>query len=288
MGLHLGSHRRGSCRPPVPQRFDDAVNWTATLFNKVATKMGLGDQIGLLIAMGGYLDAISSHLDLGYLAAQVALEAFAKGVHVAAGRTVLVKDSRRWVKWVKANRDAIVAHGLDSDAGEKLLGKVEGAQQGPSTDRVAAALVAAGLVVPQGVLREIELRNSVAHDFLMGHPTERDIQKDVERRDLVLTLIAAMVAKHCGYDGPLDGPDRDEQGYPLKPDWWPHTGDGHAAETFLVLREVEPLRMPALEKTRKDRVAEAAYFRWLARGMEHGRDLDDWLEVERELCHTPR
>lgn len=32
-----------------------------------------------------------------------------------------------------------------------------------------------------------------------------------------------------------------------------------------------------------DQIAEAAYRRYLNRGGEHGRDLEDWVEAEREL-----
>jgi len=32
-----------------------------------------------------------------------------------------------------------------------------------------------------------------------------------------------------------------------------------------------------------DEIAEAAYRRYLNRGGEHGRDLDDWVEAEQEL-----
>ncbi len=36
------------------------------------------------------------------------------------------------------------------------------------------------------------------------------------------------------------------------------------------------------DKLRKD-IAERAYYYFLARGGEHGRDVDDWLRAEREL-----
>jgi hypothetical protein len=32
-----------------------------------------------------------------------------------------------------------------------------------------------------------------------------------------------------------------------------------------------------------DEIAEAAYQRYLSRGGEHGQDIDDWIEAEREL-----
>ena len=37
-----------------------------------------------------------------------------------------------------------------------------------------------------------------------------------------------------------------------------------------------------------DEIAEAAYRRYLNRGSEHGRDLEDWVEAEQELRHRDR
>jgi hypothetical protein len=36
----------------------------------------------------------------------------------------------------------------------------------------------------------------------------------------------------------------------------------------------------------KKTVEEAAYFRWLDRNQEHGKDLDDWLDAEQELMEN--
>ena len=33
-------------------------------------------------------------------------------------------------------------------------------------------------------------------------------------------------------------------------------------------------------------VAERAYFRWLARNGEHGKDLEDWLDAEQEMMEN--
>jgi hypothetical protein len=37
-----------------------------------------------------------------------------------------------------------------------------------------------------------------------------------------------------------------------------------------------------------DAIAHRAYDLYLTRGCEHGRDLDDWLQAERELQQAPR
>ncbi len=37
---------------------------------------------------------------------------------------------------------------------------------------------------------------------------------------------------------------------------------------------------------KKNTFEEAAYFRWLARDQEHGKDLNDWLGAEQELMEN--
>ena len=44
-----------------------------------------------------------------------------------------------------------------------------------------------------------------------------------------------------------------------------------------------PIREVAADGAITDRVALRAYERFLSRGGEHGRDLEDWLEAEREI-----
>ena len=43
------------------------------------------------------------------------------------------------------------------------------------------------------------------------------------------------------------------------------------------------LKAPIAPEPTAAAVAERAYERFLMRGQEHGKDLDDWLEAEREL-----
>lgn len=49
-------------------------------------------------------------------------------------------------------------------------------------------------------------------------------------------------------------------------------------------REQEPLHLPGDQRGADgDAVARRAYRRFEERGYEHGRDMDDWLEAEREV-----
>lgn len=48
------------------------------------------------------------------------------------------------------------------------------------------------------------------------------------------------------------------------------------------------IRMPAtMAALRDEEIAGRAYEIFLTRGAEHGRDLDDWLQAEREIAERP-
>lgn len=42
----------------------------------------------------------------------------------------------------------------------------------------------------------------------------------------------------------------------------------------------------AAAEQRRKALEEMAYFRWLARNREHGKDLEDWLGAEREMLEN--
>lgn len=246
IGLHLGGHRGGGKRPPVPQGLDFGIHWTAELFTMVAEALGRPSGDRLDVALGAYLDGVTSHLDLGYLSVQIALEAFATVIAGASakGNNSLVSDVGAWNAWVDGARKAIVGHlplgddgKVDEASAEKVIGKVRSAHFPPTTDRVEAALRHVGLTVPSSVVKEIGKRNRVAHTFSMSSPGSRDLQEDVVRLHLVQALLAALVAKHVGYQGPIVGPERDPQGRPIRPAWWPHSGEGATPKTYRITRE---------------------------------------------------
>jgi hypothetical protein len=62
------------------------------------------------------------------------------------------------------------------------------------------------------------------------------------------------------------------------------TGDPTAPATELEPETAnDPGDLPRSETPRTQRIADRAYQRFQRRGGEHGRDLEDWFEAEREL-----
>lgn len=179
MGLRLGVRGTGGHRCPVPERLDTTIQWQAALFQRVAqAQCGQGVDT-LTVPLGAYLDGIASHIDLAYLAAQVGLEAFATRIVRDVARQPIVKSSSEWLRWVKANEDAISEHAVDADAARKLLGKINNAHHGATGERVEAALRLHQLAVPEEVVEEIRRRSRSVHGYVMsGVGPERDIIKD--------------------------------------------------------------------------------------------------------------
>jgi hypothetical protein len=239
IGLALGigeSRDRGLSDGPVPDRFE-RERWRPILFNKVAMHLAKGG-IALDVPIAAYLDTKLDHLDGAYLKAQIALEAFCGLIVGKREQTVLVKDSKAWIAWVESTKEVIQAHATDAEAGKKLLGKVISAQNRPTTDTVEDGLERLQLAVPKDLLKEVAKRNTVAHRYLMNQADPRDIQADVYRLDRIKTLLAAVVARVVGYDGPITGWERDETGWPIDPDWLPKPVDtSRALEHFVCERE---------------------------------------------------
>ena len=232
MGLRFGARRLRSGRCPVPERLDSPVHWPAELFRHVALKLADGENEQLLVPLGAYLDGATAHLDLAYLAAQVGLEAFSSRLAGSSAPTSLVTDLEAWQVWVAAQSNAIQKFARDAVAARKLLGKVIGAQRVPTGDVVEAALARFGLAVPDEVLQEIGKRSRSVHQYLMADVHHADLQADVVRRNMVLTLLAALIAQYVGFQGPIAGWVRDEYGHPLTPEWWPHAGSDAEAVVY--------------------------------------------------------
>jgi hypothetical protein len=212
----LGKHRA-----PVPDYVGRADTWIPELFRLTAAKVSDEGIEPLVIAIGAYLDSVVDHLDGGYLKAQVGLEAFARRL-VGGGRPeLLVHDEAAWREWAESVRPSIQRLLRDPQRLDTVYGKIVSAMFAPTGDLVTRALRAKGLDLPRELIAEVKKRNYPAHGFLMNRTVDHDLDADVRRLEMVQTLIAALVAGHVGYCGPLKGYDVDAAGYRPSPSWWP-------------------------------------------------------------------
>ncbi len=211
----------GKHRSPVPDYLHDAARNVPQLFQRLASKLSEEGLEPLIVAIASYLDAETDHLDGGYLKAQVGLEAFANRL-VGGGRPeLLVQDQAVWKAWVKGLAATIEGHLVDRARIDMVLGKLVSAMYAPTGDAVRRAFEDRGIELPKDVVDEIKKRNYPAHRFLMNDGLDHDIDRDVRRLEMIQTVLAALVALHVGYGGPLKGYDLADGGKRPNPVWWP-------------------------------------------------------------------
>ncbi|NUP12091.1 MAG: hypothetical protein HOW73_39095 [Polyangiaceae bacterium] len=238
----LGRSNAGR-RPPAADRRDlNALSeesiaeyrWVPVLFERVAERLRRdGEDSPLSIPIAAYLDSLSGRIHASYLMSQVALEAFASALVESQG-SLLVKDSKAWLRFVDERRHELVEHAIDEQAARRLVNKVKNAQQAPSTDRVHDALRHLELDVPKEALTEVERRNAVAHRYVMAKESTADVQALADRLAIVQTLLVALVAKYVGYDGPIVGWEW-IHGRRRVPSWWDWKRSPEARRRYLAL-----------------------------------------------------
>ncbi|HEX4334357.1 MAG TPA: hypothetical protein VH062_00510 [Polyangiaceae bacterium] len=210
-------------RSPVPDDIFDADIWIPELFRLLSAKFHAEGWEPVIIAVAAYLDSEADHLDGAYLKAHVGLEAFAKRLVGEGKPGILVQDGKAWKKWVKTLGPTIRQHLVDPTRLDVVLGKFVSAMFAPTGDLVRQALTAFGVTLPPDVVAEIKNRNYPVHGFLMNGEMKHDIDVDARRVETIQTLLAALVACHVGYGGPLKGYDVDAGGHRPSPGWWPVT-----------------------------------------------------------------
>lgn len=188
ISVGIFERRQSGYRPPVPHHFNHAQVWLPEFFRHLASKIATEGLEPLIIAISAYLDAQTDHLDGAYLKAHVGLEAFA----------------RRLVGGPASDPP------VNEEAGSAY-----------SEEIVEATFHSKGITLPGEVRDELRKRKYAVHGYLMNTTVEYDIDRDVRRREMIQTLIVALVAIHIGYKGPIYGYDIADDGGRMVPPWWP-------------------------------------------------------------------
>lgn len=240
-GLGFGGERRRALTDgPVPRR----GFWEPILFHRLTRAMNT-----LTLPWGvvctAYLDSTSDPtIDGRYLRLHVALEGFARALlsdtaqegrlQKSGTKRLLVKDEKSWKAWLKTHASAVRDLAVDERGYDVLLGKLHQAIQPPSSATVTDTLsrLEPPLAVDDRVLTELRGRNIPAHHGTMNKPNvDYDVERDVERVDILRTLLVAIVSRACGYDGPIVGWDRRATpDWKPVPPWWPAPSPATVAE----------------------------------------------------------
>lgn len=251
-----GERRRAVSDGPVTAR----GSWEPVLFRRLAHATR-EDELPWGVACAAVLDAgTDSTIDGAYLKLHVALEGFAAALlkngrgRAASGDTplrLLVHDKEAWKKWLQECEPSLRTFAVDEESLTKLRGKLQQAIQPPSSATVADALarLEPPLIVCPRVLAELRDRNIPAHHGTMNRPgADYDVERDVERVDVLRTLMVALLARACGYDGPIVGWDRSkDEAWKPTPSWWPPPSPAtveEAAVTFAHERGKSPIARP--------------------------------------------
>jgi hypothetical protein len=221
-------------RSPVPNGVVVEACWAAPMFRSVVEALAKSD-VPVTIALAGYMDGLRGHLHSEYLLGQVALEAFCR--KVTPKEDGLVRSVDEWRAWISDHQAEIEALATSKDAAAFLLSKLNhNVFQGSATKVVQKAFESWGVPLPKQVLREVSKRNPTAHEYVMFDEDNGDVQEAADRVSLVQTLLAAAVAKHVGYTGPISGWETDRRGEPTVPEFWPFEDLPEARRLFICSR----------------------------------------------------
>lgn len=238
-GATVGAIGPGRPRPithrhriPVPAGHQVEECWAAPLFHSLA-KFTQPDESPIFTAITGYLDALRGHIHGGYLLAQVALEAFCKATLPSKASSPLVTVVADWQKWIDERARELQAFAPNPADAAILLNKLRGnVFNRPTGEVVELAFEEWRVQLPAEVIREIGKRNSVAHKFTMFDELRGDIQNAADRVDMIQMLLAAAIAKHTGYAGPIVGWERDKMGALRVPEFWQSAEIAEACHRF--------------------------------------------------------
>ena len=232
IGGRFGDEHPPGARTAIPVPFLwSRETWMAPLFRRISETYRQKPELRLYIPLGYFVDALTDHLDGAYLKIQVALEAFAASV-LGIGKdenAVIVKDWGAWTAWVKSQREEIRAFAVDGRE-ETLFSKVMYAGKFASGRVVRDAFEMFGVKISKEMKDELLGRNLAAHSALMTTTEDRDYEQDLRRIALVRTMIVALLARVVGYQGPIIGWTRDQNGqFEVAPsDWWQFQEDDRA------------------------------------------------------------
>lgn len=215
-------YREGVERAPVVPDTHQCA-WMAAAFPLIVQALDQAEPQAVWGAITTYVDSTVGHLDGQYLFAQVGLEGLA--YRIGEVRVPLVKSVEAWERWVKESKGVWASHARDERAVCDMHSKLKDVS-GPTTSNLVRGLFGAWkLNVPEEALKEIRGRNTVAHTAMMNRGGESyDAERDTRRIRMIRVLLATMLLRYVGYDGPLNGWERDGRGGPIPAEWAGGTG----------------------------------------------------------------
>ena len=195
-------------------------NWMAIAFPLIARALGEKDLTPTSAAISAYVGSMVGFIDAQYLMAQVGLEALADRIKTGHDEKPVVKDLEKWEQWVESMLPSLQAHAVDAESLDTLVNKSRSSGQPTTTALVERVLKRLGIDAPKEALREIRNRGNVAHSLSMTRGKPYDAERELRRVRMIRALLAALLLRHVGYDGALQGWDRNGAGWATPAEWF--------------------------------------------------------------------
>ncbi len=211
--------RRG--RSPVPDEFDDEAIWPPHMFEVLTARVKAIGIKSLLPGIGCYMDAQGAHLDGAYLLGHIGLEATLLKFASLDDQASLVSAKGAWARCIDIVREVVRTHLREESDLDLVLGRMKGAARPPIRQILDRYLLRAGIGLPDEVRKEMAGRNKSAHGFWMSPDRNYDVDIDYRRIEMVLTILAGVIAIEARYQGPIKGYDVRGDGVRPSPAWWP-------------------------------------------------------------------
>ncbi len=217
---HLERNLSGG-RAPVPDDLWGEETWLPYFFGLLTAKVSEHGVQHLLAGLSCYVDTQVTHFDGAYLLSQVGLEAVLKQVASEEDRASPVHNLAEWKETAGAicSLPDVVNHFKDEQDAANLRGTLAYAGEASPMRILQRFLMRYDVKLPKDVKEEIRKRNVAAHQFFTGEDYHQPDDLDC-RQQMVLTVIAAIIACHIGYEGPLTGYVPDDLGVRPSPPWW--------------------------------------------------------------------
>lgn len=201
-GYYGEDHPRDIRQSPVPIMSGLEV----PLFEAVSKAWNAHPELRWGIALQSYLDGFTSNIEVAYLRLQVAIESFAYWILKARGELdyVLVEDVKKWEAWVKNNKEAIrsQAKGNDENLATALYLKVKMAYERSTGKLIRDTFKLFQLDTTKEMDKELRSRDLSVHMMQMS-PDGYELDRDMQRINLIRALLVALIAKASGYQGAI-------------------------------------------------------------------------------------
>lgn len=212
-------HRRAPGLPAIHGGY-----WLAQFIELGLAFMSREPSAPFLTAIHHSVEGFDGILDTEFLHVWIAAEALAswalRNKRLKDGGALRIADHNAWHSWVRANEAEIKAHAMPGME-RKLIDRVLGSETTTPT-AVQRLFIGEGISWTQDLDDLERSRNGVAHEGGMPGYLTRDWPADVNKVGLALNVLATIVAKLIGYDGPIS--DRSTMSLSISgddtPAWW--------------------------------------------------------------------